>query len=422
MSAPRVRVIVVNYKGGAVTLRCLDALARTEWPDDAIEVVLVDNASSDGVVDSVRANRPRVRVIASDINEGFGRACNRAMQDLSGIDHVALVNDDAVPEPDWLSPLVDAVQADPSVGAACPKILLMQQACGVVLIQAPAPPAILTVGDVSVDGSPLRDLVVPDERFRPALGGRPYRWSTGRAEAGLWWKANDGGPAGRVRLTLTADRPARLSLSTRSDQTSVSVGTSPAVVELALPNEPEDVINSVGGVLYEGWFGGDRGYLELDRGQYDEPAEVFSWSGAGVLLRGEYLHDVGLFNPAFFLYYEDFELSWRGRLKGWRYVTAPASVLRHEHGFTTDVGSDRFRRWEARSRRLTLIELAPAGVALRAAAGGLRNAALTTPGRVVELGSFVRAGFVAAAARPRLTPGRSLDAGRWIQPRAAASE
>ena len=140
-----------------------------------------------------------------------------------------------------------------------------------------------------------------------------------------------GGPASPWRPTT----PTEVVVTTAIDQAVVAVGPTPAVVELQLPDKAEDVINSVGGVLYEGWFAGDRGYLELDRGQYDDPAEVFSWSGAAVLLRAAYLRDVGRFNPAFFLYYEDLELSWRGRLRGWRYRTVPDSVVRHRHGFTT---------------------------------------------------------------------------------------
>ena len=288
----RVRVVVVNHDGGAVTLRCLDALAETKWPSDRLEVVLVDNASTDGVLEEVRRTRPAVTVIASAENEGFGRACNRAMADLSGLDYVALINNDAVPQTGWLAPLVDALDADPGLGAVCPKVLL------------------------------------------------------------------------EVAAT-------------------------------------EPVINSVGGMLYQGWFGGDRGYLEPDRGQYDEPAEVFSWSGAAVLLRGDYLRDVGLFNPAFFLYYEDLELSWRGRLRGWRYQTVPSSVVHHRHGFTTKVGSERFTAWEDRGRWMTVVELAPLRPALRALGGGLRRAARRREWRPAAVRDTRRSlGAMAPAARP----------------------
>ncbi len=85
-----------------------------------------------------------------------------------------------------------------------------------------------------------------------------------------------------------------------------------------------DVINNVGSNLYRYGFGGDRGFLERDIGQYEEPAEVFAWCGGAVLLRREYLDDVGMFDEELFLYYEDTDLSWRGRLRGWRYQYVPS--------------------------------------------------------------------------------------------------
>ncbi len=108
-------------------------------------------------------------------------------------------------------------------------------------------------------------------------------------------------------------------------------GDEPVWVDVELGGEPFDVINNAGSALYPHGFGGDRGFLERDRGQYDEPAEVFAWCGGAVLLRRAYLDDVGLFDERLFLYYEDTDLSWRGRLRGWRYLYVPTSVVRHRH-------------------------------------------------------------------------------------------
>ena len=51
----RVRAVVLNYNGGDLTVECVRRLRATEWPNGHFEVVLVDNASSDGVVDRARA-------------------------------------------------------------------------------------------------------------------------------------------------------------------------------------------------------------------------------------------------------------------------------------------------------------------------------------------------------------------------------
>ena len=83
---PFVRVVVVNYDGGAVTRRCVDALLATEYPADRLQVVVVDNASVDGLNWVLREQYPNVTLIESNVNEGFARGCNLAMRDLDGVD------------------------------------------------------------------------------------------------------------------------------------------------------------------------------------------------------------------------------------------------------------------------------------------------------------------------------------------------
>ena len=114
---PRVRVVVLNHNGGDDVLRCLGALAATEWPADALDVVVVDNASSDGSVEKIAASHPEVTVLPTGGNLGFP-ANNLALRDLSTVAYVALVNNDAFVEPGWLAPLVAELEADGRVGAA----------------------------------------------------------------------------------------------------------------------------------------------------------------------------------------------------------------------------------------------------------------------------------------------------------------
>ncbi len=135
------------------------------------------------------------------------------------------------------------------------------------------------------------------------------------------------------------------------------------------------MINNAGSGLYAGGFGGDRGFLERDGGQYDEPAEVFAWCGGAVLLSKAYLDDVGLFDERLFLYYEDTDLSWRGRLRGWRYWYEPSSVVRHRHAASSGgAGSLIFRYYTERNRVLVLAKNAPAKLAARQGLGVVKRA------------------------------------------------
>ena len=123
MTRPTVGVVVVNYNGGELTLECLRSVVRTDWPGGQLHVVLVDNASTDGVVARVRSELPVVEIVELDANRGFGAGCNAGIRALGAVDFVALVNNDATVDPGWLVPLVEALDADADLGAACPKIL-----------------------------------------------------------------------------------------------------------------------------------------------------------------------------------------------------------------------------------------------------------------------------------------------------------
>jgi GT2 family glycosyltransferase len=91
------------------------------------------------------------------------------------------------------------------------------------------------------------------------------------------------------------------------------------------------LINSTGLILLRDGRGADRGFRERNVGQYDEPAEVFGPCGAAALYRREMLADVGGFDERLFMYYEDLDLAWRARRKGWRFVYEPRAVVHHAH-------------------------------------------------------------------------------------------
>ncbi|HXY91044.1 MAG TPA: hypothetical protein VEP49_01070, partial [Acidimicrobiia bacterium] len=90
-----------------------------------------------------------------------------------------------------------------------------------------------------------------------------------------------------------------------------------------------------------------------------EPEEIFAWCGGAVVLSARYLREVGIFDDRYFMYYEDTDLSWRGRLAGWRYLYVPSSVVRHEHAASSKEGSALFIHFVERNRFTTLARNAP---------------------------------------------------------------
>ena len=358
---PRVRVVVLNYNGGDLTLECLRRLRATEWPSGQLRIVLVDNASTDDVVAKTRDEMPDVRIITSDQNLGFAGGCNLALRDLDDVDYVALVNSDVLVEPGWLAPLARAFGRNPTLGAALPKILFAPRFREVELRSGTA---VLGRGDrrrlgVQVSGARVagsdvwRDTQLLDGFWGPEPGperGSTAQWMSGRAVL----RVPHSDAADTCELRLAAHEPREISAASGHRDVGITVGQKSEWHTVPLAGQPFDVINNVGNVVTGDGYGADRGYLERDHGQYDLPEYVFAWSGATVLLDTRYLADVGLFDEALFLYYEDLDLAWRGRERGWRYKYVPGSVVRHVHSASTIEGSPLFDFYNERNRLLTL--------------------------------------------------------------------
>ena len=104
--APEVSVVIVTWNGRRFLDACLMAVSRQERVD--AETILVDNGSTDGTVEHVRGRHPWVRVVALQENRGFAGGNNAGVSEARGR-LVALLNNDTVPDPDWLRTLCDGL-------------------------------------------------------------------------------------------------------------------------------------------------------------------------------------------------------------------------------------------------------------------------------------------------------------------------
>ncbi len=370
----RVRVVVVNYNGSGTTLACMESVLATDWPEDQLEVVLVDNASTDGVVAAVKAGLPRVTVIESGSNRGFAGGCNLALHDLSGVDYIALLNNDATVEPSWLRPLVAAVERDPAVGAACPKILFTGSYVDVVLESSTAVrglgdrrPLGVRLSGARLDGEDASGKVQMVDGFWGLEHGHDgegaFQWSNGAAHVRV--PARPDGSLPRLQLRLAASSHRTVVVRSDPDEFEIPVTPTADWYDVPIVGLPFPVLNNAGNLLLPDGYGADRGFQQRDGGQFDTPDEVFAWCGAAVVLSRQYLQSVGLLDERFFLYYEDTDLSWRGRAQGWRYVYVPESVVRHEHSASSVEGSRLFAHYVERNRLLMLTRNAPLSLAAK---------------------------------------------------------
>jgi GT2 family glycosyltransferase len=113
-SQPKLTVIIVTWNVRDLTLQCLRAL-HAHAADVPFEVIIVDNASSDGTPDAVRLGYPDTTVIANTTNVGFPKANNQALQVATG-EYVLFLNPDTQVGAGALGACVEALDADASVG------------------------------------------------------------------------------------------------------------------------------------------------------------------------------------------------------------------------------------------------------------------------------------------------------------------
>jgi GT2 family glycosyltransferase len=115
-----VYTVILTHNHCADTLQALDSLCQMAYPNQRL--LLVDNHSSDGTVERVRADYPEVELLVHSDNLGFSAGMNSGLRHAlgRGADHVLIINNDVVADPSMLTFLVESM--GPSVGAVAPTI------------------------------------------------------------------------------------------------------------------------------------------------------------------------------------------------------------------------------------------------------------------------------------------------------------
>ena len=217
-----ISVIVPNREGEEVLGPCLHSLSRQTLKPG--EVIVVDDASRDGSVSLVRRSYPWVRILCLPESRGYAGACVAGFKEASG-SWIAVLNNDAVAEPGWLSELVAAAKSEERVGAAASRVILLH------------PPGIMD-------------------------------------SAGLEVRRN-----GMAFLRL-------------------------------------------------------HGKKETEVQARELVEEVFGPAGSAALYRRTMLEEVGFFEPDFINFYEDVDLAFRARWRGWKCVLAHRARVIHRHSYT----------------------------------------------------------------------------------------
>jgi hypothetical protein len=120
--APTLSYCVVNTNGRDYLLACLDAIERTHPAGIEREILVLDNASTDGSADAVRARGGEIGLIALEQRTGKAENDSTLMREASGR-YCLLLNEDSELRPGAMAELVAALDADPRAAAATPRLL-----------------------------------------------------------------------------------------------------------------------------------------------------------------------------------------------------------------------------------------------------------------------------------------------------------
>jgi len=386
---PVVSVVTVNYNGAHLLGELLRSLEQQTYEN--LEVIVVDNGSTDGSLELLTRDFPGVRVVRQTKNSGFAGGNNAGIRAAAG-ELVALVNNDTAAAPTWLEELVQTALEDPQIAAVGSKILFFQPFLPVRLRVATFDAAAVTggrdprqLGLVFGEASAFIGCEYHKPIFKEGfygaetLDGEPVRWTMGDATAYLPIGAQEG-PATLRLLTAGGEHapPRRFRVEIGATEVA-TVDTAPGLREHLIEVPPEavererfDVINNAGTALSEEGEAEDRGIFEPDRGQYDRAEDVEAVCGAAVLFRRSALDRVGLFDRDFFMYYEDTDLSWRLRASGYRLRYQPRSTIRHLHAASSVEWSPLFTFHTARNKILMIVKNGGPKAVLRAYAAELR--------------------------------------------------
>ncbi|AFC27519.1 hypothetical protein PM3016_552 [Paenibacillus mucilaginosus 3016] len=115
-----VSIVIPNYNGKKYIKTCLESIKKQTYKD--FEVIFVDNGSSDGSVDYVKAHYPEILLITLEENFGFSIAVNRGIEKAQG-DYVVLLNTDTEATDNWLYELVTCVTSNSKIFSCASKML-----------------------------------------------------------------------------------------------------------------------------------------------------------------------------------------------------------------------------------------------------------------------------------------------------------
>ena len=121
MKLRSVNLFVLNWNGRDLTLDCLSSLEKITYPN--VKVYVIDNGSSDNSVTAIRNQFPDYEIIGLPENYGFARGNNAGFELVKQkADYTIFLNNDTIVDPNFVEPLINAMESNSTVKQSTPKI------------------------------------------------------------------------------------------------------------------------------------------------------------------------------------------------------------------------------------------------------------------------------------------------------------
>ena len=104
MLVSKVSVIIPHWNGIDILADCLESLKKNTYPN--IEIIVVDNASTDGSSEWISSHYPDIKLIRNNKNYGYAGGCNKGAEASSG-EYLTFLNNDTIQNEDFIEHLAD---------------------------------------------------------------------------------------------------------------------------------------------------------------------------------------------------------------------------------------------------------------------------------------------------------------------------
>ncbi len=374
LNQPFVSILIVNYNGKHHLKDCLDSVYKSNYPKNGYEVILVDNDSQDDSVAFIKKNYPEVKLIESKENLGFAGGNNLAYQHATG-KYIVLLNNDTIVEKNWLQELVKTAQ-DKQVGIVASKLYFHIPFLELQIIsntevksniydrsQEYIPYGVIV--DSINCSNPEKNYYVWYEKgfYEPKKGNYTSRWTDGNAtvlvpffdsQKETYQISIHGHPHNfnsklKFKITVAGKTIINSYIPSKEVQ-QINITLKRSEVESHLFY----LIQNAGNTIFKNGLGRDRGsvikrtmrltkeFYDYDTHYYNERKQLIAMCGASCLIKREAVKNEYLFDPAYFMYYEDLDLSLKIWRSGYNIVYQPKSIVFHKHRATTNDQTSEF--------------------------------------------------------------------------------